>query len=90
MGIGTDRLARVDHTLMRVFHLCDAPLLPADLAGHIDHSVPHAGQAAGAAVPPVPMRKNDISCAVAVWPSPAAMAKDANTILNFRGLSLFP
>ncbi len=87
MGIGTDRLARVDPARMRVFHLCDAPPIPAD---HIDHSVPHAGQAAGPAVPPVPMRKNDISCAVAVWPSPAAMAKDANTILSFRALPLFP
>lgn len=38
MGIGADRLARVDHTLMRVFHLCDAPPIPADLAGHVDHS----------------------------------------------------
>lgn len=38
MGIGADRLARVDHTLMRVFHLCDAPPIPADLEGHIDHS----------------------------------------------------
>lgn len=38
MGVGADRLARVEGALMRVFHLCDAPPVPPDLAGHIDHS----------------------------------------------------
>lgn len=38
MGVTPDRLARVDHALMRAFHICDAPPIPPDLAGHIDHS----------------------------------------------------
>ena len=38
MGVTPEALARVAPNRLRVFHLCDAPDIPDDLAGHIDHS----------------------------------------------------
>lgn len=38
MGVSPSDLAAVDPTLLRVFHICDAPEIPDDLDGHIAHS----------------------------------------------------
>lgn len=38
MGVTAQVLATVDPARLRVFHICDAPDIPADLTGHVDHS----------------------------------------------------
>lgn len=38
MGVSPADLALTDPALIPIFHLCDAPPIPPDLAGHIDHS----------------------------------------------------
>lgn len=38
MGVSAGVLAAVDPAQLKVFHICDAPQIPQDIKGHIDHS----------------------------------------------------
>ena len=57
-------------------------------AGIADLALPNFDAGYLPAVPPVPMRKNDISCAEAAEPSEAAMVMAARNVLSFICISL--